>query len=195
MRYRATVRHQRHRAAVAVRRSPRAAEDCESHQERIGSSPRAEPERDSKRVSLRRRKAIHQLEKWRAQLLERRKRKLHVTLDPNGTGHPELPSLIDRVVEQSGLADSRLSVHHQRAPASADRPVQQSVKYLALAVSTDEHHSRCVSSVRDLMSSLRKALRRWYSTVLGLMNSCVAISRLVCPSAARRAIRVSWGVR
>ena len=52
----------------------------------------------------------------------------------------------------------------------------------------------CASCVRDFTSSLRNALCRWYSTVLGLMNSWAAISRLVCPFAARRAIWVSWGV-
>ena len=37
-------------------------------------------------------------------------------------------------------------------------------------------------------------MRRWYSTVLGLMNRWVAISRSVLPSAARRAICASCGV-
>ena len=35
------------------------------------------------------------------------------------------------------------------------------------------------SCVRDVTSSLRNDFRRWYSTVLGLMKSCAAISRLV----------------
>ena len=48
--------------------------------------------------------------------------------------------------------------------------------------------------MRDFTSSLRNALRRWYSTVLGLMNSCAAISRLVCPCAARRETCASCGV-
>src|SRR6266851_879570 len=37
-------------------------------------------------------------------------------------------------------------------------------------------------------------LRRWYSTVAGLRNSCAATSRLVSPSATRRAIWASWDV-
>ena len=57
------------------------------------------------------------------------------------------------------------------------------------------YESRSASCVRDLTSSLRNTLRRWYSTVLALMNSRAAISRLVSPSAARRAICVSCGVR
>ena len=43
--------------------------------------------------------------------------------------------------------------------------------------------TRFASCVRDFTSSLRNTLRRWYSTVLGLMNSCAAISRFVFPCA------------
>src|SRR5499427_5416331 len=52
------------------------------------------------------------------------------------------------------------------------------------------------SSAREATPSLGKTLYRWYSTVRGLTNSCAAISRLVAPAAASRAIcsskRVSW---
>src|SRR4051794_40165223 len=56
------------------------------------------------------------------------------------------------------------------------------------------YDSRSASCVRDLTSSFRNALRRWYSTVLALMNRRAAISRFVSPCAARRATCVSWGV-
>src|SRR6185503_20572652 len=52
---------------------------------------------------------------------------------------------------------------------------------------------RFASCVRDFTPSLRNTLRRWYSTVLGLMKSCEAISRFVRPSATRRAICASRG--
>jgi hypothetical protein len=45
----------------------------------------------------------------------------------------------------------------------------------------DDYAIRRASSVRDLTPSLRNALCRWYSTVLGLMNICPAISWLVAP--------------
>ena len=51
------------------------------------------------------------------------------------------------------------------------------------------------SSLRELMSSLVNTLRRWYSTVRGLMNSLAPISGFVCLSLASRAICASWGVR
>jgi hypothetical protein len=41
------------------------------------------------------------------------------------------------------------------------------------------------SALRELMSSFSNTLRRWYSTVRGLMNSWAPISGLVCPSPAR----------
>ena len=52
-----------------------------------------------------------------------------------------------------------------------------------------------LSSLRELMSSLVNTLRRWYSTVRGLMNSLAPISGFVCLSLASRAICASWGVR
>src|ERR1700754_4254429 len=50
------------------------------------------------------------------------------------------------------------------------------------------------SSLRELMPSLVKTLRRWYLTVRGLMNSRVPISGFDSPSRASRAICASWGV-
>ena len=41
------------------------------------------------------------------------------------------------------------------------------------------------SALRELTSSFSNTLRRWYSTVRGLMNSWAPISGLVCPSPAR----------
>ena len=43
--------------------------------------------------------------------------------------------------------------------------------------------------------SLENTFLRWYSTVLGLMNSSLPISGFVRPAAANRAIWVSCGVR
>ena len=50
------------------------------------------------------------------------------------------------------------------------------------------------SWLRELMSSLVKTLRRWYSTVRGLMNSRAPISGFDSPSRASRAIWASWAV-
>ena len=53
--------------------------------------------------------------------------------------------------------------------------------------------SPCSSWLRELMPSLVKTLRRWYSTVRGLMNSRAPISGLDRPSRASRAIWASCG--
>ena len=50
------------------------------------------------------------------------------------------------------------------------------------------------SWLRELMSSLVNTLRRWYSTVRGLMNSRAPISGFERPSRASRAIWASWAV-
>ena len=50
------------------------------------------------------------------------------------------------------------------------------------------------SCVRELTPSLRKTLRRWNSTVLVLMNSSAAMSRLRIPPRTSRATAISWGV-
>jgi hypothetical protein len=59
---------------------------------------------------------------------------------------------------------------------------------------TARYRNLFASCVRDVTSSFRNALRRWYSTVLGLMKRCAAISRFVLPSAARREIWASCAV-
>src|SRR5205085_10046536 len=53
---------------------------------------------------------------------------------------------------------------------------------------------RRASWLREVISSFRKTLCRWYCTVRGLMNSCAPISGLERPSWASRAIWASWGV-
>ena len=45
-----------------------------------------------------------------------------------------------------------------------------------------------------MISSFPNTLRRWYSTVRGLMKSWAPIFGFVCPSRASWAIRASWAV-
>jgi hypothetical protein len=62
---------------------------------------------------LRLRQALHQLKERSTQLLSRRERELHLRLDPDGTGDPKLGCSLDHILEQRGLADTRLAIHHQ----------------------------------------------------------------------------------
>ena len=64
----------------------------------------------------------------------------------------------------------RVVMRHRRIPVIR-RP---ELTYLAPATPVGS-----ASCVRDLTPSLRKALRRWYSTVLALINRRAAISRFV----------------
>ncbi len=76
-----------------------------------------------------------------------------------------------------------------RSTAAGDRALSEPVTDASLRNSRPG--SRCASWVRDLTPSFLNTLPRWYSTVLGLMNSCSAISLLVEPSAASFATRAS----
>ena len=76
------------------------------------------------------------------------------------------------------------SGHRDEARALARRFVRVFEPYEAVVTPS----SSCAGCVRDLTPSLRKALCKWYSTVLGLMNSCAAISRFALPCTTRRAI-------
>jgi hypothetical protein len=55
--------------------------------------------------------------------------------------------------------------------ATAENVATASANVRAAVASDSCYSSRRASCVRDLTSSLRNALRRWYSTVLGLMKS------------------------
>jgi hypothetical protein len=110
------------------------AEDRESDQERIRGWPGTESERDGKRVALRMREALHELQDRRAPHLKRRERELHLPLDPEGPDDPKPPPRLDRVPQQSGLAYARLSVHHQDPAVPAARGPQQPFEHLALTL-------------------------------------------------------------
>src|SRR3954452_17035701 len=74
-------------------------------------------------------------------------------------------------------------------PAAERRhPGGSAWRQLVRASSSDRRNCRRVLSPR-----LVNTLRRCHSTVRGLRYSCAAISGLVSPSAASRAIWASWG--
>lgn len=72
------------------------------------------------------------------ELLQRRERQLHLTLNPDCAGNAKLLSCLDRVFEQRGLANARLTMHHQDAAGPATRAVQQPVQDLALTIPTQQ---------------------------------------------------------
>ena len=69
---------------------------------------------------------------------------LHLPLDPDGPGDPELPRRLDRVLEQRGLADARLAVHHQhRRRARRARPRAARSSTVALTLPAEQLLARC----------------------------------------------------
>src|SRR5712691_310567 len=127
---------------LLLRRLRQQAEDRQSDQERIRSRPAAEPERDAKRVTLGLRQVHHEVKNREAQLLGSRVRELHLRLDPERPGDPKLSSRPDRILKQRGLANPRLSTHHQDTAVAAARSVQQPVERPTLALPTEQLQAR-----------------------------------------------------
>jgi hypothetical protein len=79
--------------------------------------------------------------------LQRRVVKLHLPLDAGNPNDAEILARLDRVLEQRGLADAGVSVHHKDGAASVPRGIQQPLEHRALAlpaqqpprVRTDDH--------------------------------------------------------
>ena len=140
------------------------AEDRQSDQERIRRRPVTQPERDAERVALGIRQTLRSVEDRGAQLLKRRERELHLPLDPDGPDDPKLPPRLDRPIEQRGLADARLAMHHQGRPVAAARGVEQAVEHLALAFPAEQlgsHGEQHDDSGRGLRNSrIRSPARR-----------------------------------
>ena len=80
----------------------------------MGGTPN-QSKRDAKRLSLGLWKMLHELVERSTQLLGRCERELHLRLDSDGPGDPKLACSLNGVLQQRGLADARLSMHHQHA--------------------------------------------------------------------------------
>ena len=100
--------------------------------------PRAQPEGHRERLALSTRERLDDLEARRAQLLERRIGELHLALDPDGAGDLKAPPRLDRILQQRGLADARLSVHHEDPAASLACPLEQPFQHLALTLAAQK---------------------------------------------------------
>jgi hypothetical protein len=118
------------------------AEGRHSDQERIRGRPGTVSERDGKGVALWLREALGELQDGGAQLLQRRVGELHLPFDADGAGDLELPRRLDRVLQQRGLADARLSVHDQDPAVPAPGGLQQPSEHLALRLPAEQLRSR-----------------------------------------------------
>ena len=123
------------------------AENREPDKERTRRLSGAESEGDAERVTLKIGETLGELEDRRTELLQRRVVKLHLPLDAGSPNDAEILARLDRVLEQRGLADAGVSVHHKDGAASVPRGIQQPLEHRALAlpaqqpprVRTDDH--------------------------------------------------------
>jgi hypothetical protein len=86
--------------------------------------------------------------------LKRRERELHLSLDPDGPKDPQLPPLLDGPIEQRGLPDAGLSMHHQDPAVAAARSAQQAAEHLALATAAEQLGSRWPREPQSLFAWL-----------------------------------------
>src|SRR6478672_12441291 len=84
----------------------------------------------------------HQVEAWRAELLDGRERELHLPFDPDRAHDGEIGTSLGRVIEQRGLADARLSVHRQHLAMALSRRREHAVERTKLALPSQKLHRR-----------------------------------------------------
>ena len=76
---------------------------------------------DSEGDALRIGETLAELEDRRTEPLQRRVVKLHLPLDARSPNNTKLPTRLDRVLEERGLADAGLSVHHEDGAVTVPR--------------------------------------------------------------------------
>jgi hypothetical protein len=99
--------------------------------------------------------------------------------------------------QQAGLADPGGALDQDEPAAARRRRLRRGVQRGLLGVALEQHHAAASAparSRRERTPSLRYALERWTSTVLGVTNSAWAMSRLVSPVTARSTTRRSDAV-
>ena len=78
------------------------------------------------------------IEKGSAELMQAGEGELHLSLDAGESDDPEVRRLIRDVLEQRGLADARLTVHHQRPTPAIPYGVQQTVECVDHILATNQ---------------------------------------------------------
>ncbi len=124
-------------------------EDRESDEIGVRRIAGAESEGDGKRLSLRVRQALHELEARRGELLKRRIGKVHLALDADCPGDAKRARHLDGVSQQGGLADAGLAVNDQHTAVPRARGLKQPVNGLALRAAPDKLLGRrCRGGIR-----------------------------------------------
>ena len=108
---------------------------------------RAQAKGSAQRVALRARQTRQAVQQGRAQLMQDSKRQFHLGLDTRGPDHQAIGRALLHVVQQDGLADSRLTAQDQHPAVTRAHLVQQPVHDRLLAIPAtqclgheDSHH-------------------------------------------------------
>ena len=117
------------------------AERREADDEAIRCLAVADPERHAHCLALGVGQAVEPVEHRRAELVQAGKRELDLRLNSDRPQQPQVRRRIDRVVQQRGLADPRLSAHHEGAALPRARRAEQSVESGALRVAATQGYS------------------------------------------------------
>lgn len=95
-------------------------------------------EGDAQRITLGIGKAVDELEDRRTEPLQRRVVELHLPLDTRSPNDAKILARLDRVLEQRGLADAGVSVHHEDGIVTAPGGIQQPLEHRALALPANQ---------------------------------------------------------
>jgi hypothetical protein len=121
--------------AAASERRPRTASPTRNG---LGACPALEPEGDAERVTLTVWEVLDQLEDRRTELLQCRVVEFHLSLDARRPDDAKIVVLLDRVLEQRGLADAGDSEHHDDGAVTVSRGIQQPLEHRALAMPPEQ---------------------------------------------------------
>ena len=117
----------------------------------------AEPERHTQSLALGRGQSVEPTEHRRAELVQAGKRELDLRLNSDRPQQPQVRRRIDRVVQQRGLADARLSAHHEGAALPRARRAKQPAESGALRVAATQGYSPSHRRKRNLHRRGRRA--------------------------------------
>ncbi len=113
------------------------AEHRETDQETIGLGARAQAEGSRERVPLWGRQPLEMVQQWPAQLMQTRKRELHLRFHPDRADNPKSVGALGGVVQEGGLSRPRRAVQNQHRTLLRHRLGKELVKPRTLLLTAD----------------------------------------------------------
>src|SRR3954454_8580404 len=107
----------------------------QGHEERVRRGAEGDAQRDAQRVALRLwdGDGVGAREQWRAELMQAGERKLHLRLNPCDLRDVKVGRLPNRMPQQRGLADARLTANNEHSALPTARTRQQLFEQFTLA--------------------------------------------------------------